>query len=68
MQPNLAVHNVNSADVMPIWFTCTANPNDVMCGVCNMPMQASQVSLCNIDAPHYTYWPCMHGCWPTVNY
>ena len=34
-----------------------ANHNDVMCGVYHTCMQVSWASLCNIDVPHYTYWP-----------
>ena len=62
MWPNVIKHNVKSADVMPTWSTHAANPNDVMCSVHDMHAQVSQASLCNIDAPHYTYWPDMHAC------
>ena len=33
-------------------------------GMHNMHMQASQVSLCNIEMPQSTYWPSMHVCQP----
>ena len=62
MQHNLAVHNANSADFMPMWSTHAANPNDLMSGVHNMHSQASQPSILNLDAPQSTYWSSMHTC------
>ena len=62
MWPNLIMCNANSADVMPMWATHTVIPNDIMHSVCDMHAQASWVSLHNIDAPHYIYWPGMHAC------
>ena len=51
MQLSHAMCNVNISDVMPMWSACAANSDDVIPGVCNMRVQASQASLCNIDVP-----------------
>ena len=55
MQPYLIMCNVNSADVMPMWSTCTAIPNDILHGVHETCVLVSWVSLHNIDVLHYTY-------------
>ena len=62
MQPNLAVHNANNADIMSPWSAYAVNPSEIMHSVHGMCMQVSWVSLYNIDVPHYTYWPGMHTC------
>ena len=62
MQSNFITHNVNSADVMPMWSTPVVNPDDVMHSMHDMHVQVSQASLHNIDAPHYAYWPGMCAC------
>ena len=49
MWPSLAMHNLNSTDVIPMWSTHTANPNDIICSVHDIHMQVSQASLHNID-------------------
>ena len=49
MWHNLALCNADSADIMPMWSTCAANPNDVMSGVHGMCAQASQLSLTHHD-------------------
>ena len=63
MQPNVAVHILNSADSMPMWSVHAANPNDIMCGVCDMHAQASQASV--YATIYLLAW---HECVPTVDY
>ena len=51
MQHNSAMHNVNSADIMPMWSVHAVNPNDIMLDACDIHAQASQASLLNVDMP-----------------
>ena len=62
MWPSLIVLKITSADVVPTWSACAANPNDIMGSVHNMHAEVSWASLCTIDVTHYTYWPGMHAC------
>ena len=66
MQPNLIVHNANSADIMTCGPACLVNPNDIMCGPHNMHVPVSEASLHNNDMSHYIYWPGMHACQPST--
>ena len=51
----LTMCNTNNTGIMPHGVARAANPNNIMYGLHNMCTPASWVSLCNYDAPQFTY-------------